>query len=147
MGSAARRTEAKFADQHLALDLQTDKEEKDRHQAIVDPVQQVLFEMEVTEHNGDFGVPELLVKMTPGGIGPDQRDQRTGQEQDATGGLLSRELLERAEYQPNARLIGSLLRRLHCRHGICDLSATPRAVVGVGAAAPGLRNRLVASVG
>ena len=40
-GSAAARAVAQLADDELALDLQPDDEEEDRHQPVVDPVAQV----------------------------------------------------------------------------------------------------------
>lgn len=52
---------AHFTDQHLALDLEADDEEKERHQSIVDPMPQRLGNPELLHADGQIGLPETLV--------------------------------------------------------------------------------------
>ena len=64
----------------LALDLQPDDEEEERHQPVVDPVVQVEREPEPMR---SCLVPEVLVGVAQRGVGPDQRDDRRGEQQRA----------------------------------------------------------------
>ena len=57
---------AQVADDQLALDLERDDEEEDRHQPVVDPVLEVLRDREVAEAERQLGGPELDVGVADG---------------------------------------------------------------------------------
>ena len=65
-GSAACARRRQLADQQLALDLQPDEQEEDRHQAVVDPVQQRLFEPERRHAETDVRLEHVLVEAAGG---------------------------------------------------------------------------------
>ena len=54
-GPADRR---QLADEHLALDLEADDEEEDRHQPVVDPVEQRQRERDVADADGQVRRPQ-----------------------------------------------------------------------------------------
>jgi hypothetical protein len=81
-GDLARAGE--FPAQHFALEFQSDGEEKDRHEAIVDPQQQRLLHVQFVHPYLHLHAEESTVGVLQGGVGEDQR-QRTGQHhQDAS---------------------------------------------------------------
>ena len=61
-------------DDQLALGLQPDHEEEQRHQPVVDPVVQVLSDAEAPEPDGHVGAPQRAVGVRPRGVRPHQRD-------------------------------------------------------------------------
>ena len=71
-----------LADDQLALDLETDDEEEDRHQAVVDEVLQRLVEVETADRDRDVRFPELEVRVTPRRVRPDERGDRGGEQHD-----------------------------------------------------------------
>jgi len=83
-----------FADEKLALDLESDTEEEDRHQSVVDPVTQVQTQQLLARGNAERDVQDLLVGRRPRRVGPRQRQHGTDQQQQATRGLPSSEELE-----------------------------------------------------
>jgi hypothetical protein len=84
-----------LADKQLALDLQTNDEEKDRHQPVVDPMMKRHREMEMDRPERKLGRPHCVVGLTPRCVGPEQRDEGTDQQEDATEGLVVDELAQR----------------------------------------------------
>ena len=89
---------AQLAGDELALDLEADDEEEQRHQPVVDPMPQVLGKRGAADPDGRLVVPEADVGVTGGAVGPHDGDDRRGDERDATGGLLAQELRERVEH-------------------------------------------------
>ena len=81
--------------QHLALDLQSDHEEEDGHQAVVDPVVHRVLEDAAASGEAHLQVKQVLIGLVEGAVGDDQGDDGTADEQDAGGGLAVQELLER----------------------------------------------------
>ena len=73
---------AQLAHVELAPDLQADDEEEERHQPVVDPVAQLQGDAGVAEANCDLGRPELFVGRRPRRVGPEQRQDRRGHEDD-----------------------------------------------------------------
>ena len=82
---------AQLALDQLALDLQADDEEEQRHQAVVDP----LLEREVERQ---LGVPQVEVRGRPRGVRPQQGNQRRSDEDHPTGGLRVQEVAQRLQH-------------------------------------------------
>jgi hypothetical protein len=102
-GHAARRGERgeqhlrdarELALQHLALELQPDEEEEHRHQAVVDPQQKWLGDLEVADAHLDRGVEKTDVVGIQRGVGEQHRRQRRPGEQDAAGRFEREEVLD-----------------------------------------------------
>jgi hypothetical protein len=68
--------------QQLLLDLQPDKEEEDRHQAVVDPEHQRLGQRQVPVADDEVGEEELLIACAPRAVCPQERDERAQQQQE-----------------------------------------------------------------
>jgi hypothetical protein len=88
--------------QRLALDLERDEVEKERHEEVVDPFPQALAELERAGSDGDLGAPEGRVAPRRE-IGPQQGHRRREQQQQPAAGLLSQERLERLRDAPGDR--------------------------------------------
>ena len=54
-----------LAHEHLALDLQPDDQEEDRHEPVVDPMRQVLGQREVADADSQFRMPQRRVALRP----------------------------------------------------------------------------------
>ena len=67
---------AELADDELPLDLHPDDEEEDRHQQVVDDVDEVLLEHVGPDLDADVRRPERLVARLPRRVRPDERDDR-----------------------------------------------------------------------
>lgn len=78
----------------LSLDLETDDEEEDRHEPVVDPVLEVFGQNEatVTEADGHLGVPQIPIRGAPRRVGPDQGHHRGDQHHHPTGRFGFQEL-------------------------------------------------------
>ncbi len=94
-GGPAER--GKLADQDLALDLEADDQEEDGHQAIVDPVEERLRQVQATEIDGELGPPQVGVCRRQRRVRPQQRERCSGDEEHAARGACSRELAKRSE--------------------------------------------------
>jgi hypothetical protein len=92
IGQRGGATVAQLAPGELALDLQPDDEEEQRHQAVVDPVLQVL----VNPGDVHVGGPEREVGVTRGRVGPDDGHDGGGEQHDAARRLVMEELRQRA---------------------------------------------------
>ncbi len=88
---------SQIADHDLALDLQRNHEEEDRHQAVVDPVLKVLLDAEVADPEAELGVPERLVAGAAQEVDPDQRNSRSAQQRESATRLGAQELRHRAQ--------------------------------------------------
>ena len=78
---------AQVADHELALDLERDHQEEQRHQAVVDEVTQVHLDAERAHAHVDVVVPEGLVALVPRRVGPRERHQGGGDEDEPARGL------------------------------------------------------------
>ena len=85
---------AQLALDELALDLEADDEEEDRHQRVVDPLLQVEVDRVAADRDRHVGVPQVEVRLLPRRVRPDQRDHRRGDEHDAARGLLVEEVAQ-----------------------------------------------------
>ena len=70
-----------LADRDLPPHLEADDEEEQHHQAVVDPVPQVLGVVPVADADAELRVPQRRVRVRPGRVGPDQRDDRRREQQ------------------------------------------------------------------
>jgi hypothetical protein len=86
-GSNALAEAGELADVEFAFEFETDVEEEDRHQAVVDPVGQA--------QAADLGFPEGDVAAANRRIADDQREQGAGDEDDAARLLGRKKSLER----------------------------------------------------
>jgi hypothetical protein len=64
----------------LALDLEADQQEEERHQAVVDPQQQRLVEIDELPGEAEPGVEQTLDRAGERRIGEHQRQQRRRQQ-------------------------------------------------------------------
>ncbi len=101
---------AQRAEDELALDLQGDDVEEDRHQAVVHDLEQVEMQLEVAHARDGLVVPEVAVGVRRG-VGPDERGDRREHEDEAAAGLRADELLERAHDPSRDRAVGARPRR------------------------------------
>jgi hypothetical protein len=67
MGKAAARI-AEFSHHEFTLDLQTDDKEKDGHQAVVEPQQQRLVQLEVSNCQTKSDLPDISERGRPRGV-------------------------------------------------------------------------------
>ena len=86
---------AQLAQVELALGLEPDDQEEQRHEALVDPVAQVERERVVADPDREVGRPERLVGLPPGQVRPDQRGDRRGQERERAARLGVEEAAQR----------------------------------------------------
>ena len=75
----AARPSVELARTKLALDLQSDQEKKQRHQSIVDPMEQVEI--------GDFRVEKSAVGSGKRGVGGNQPERGTRHQRESAGGF------------------------------------------------------------
>ena len=73
----ARRSE--FADEQLAFDLEADNEKENRHEPVVDPMQDRLRQCEALEANGKLVLPERGITPRPWRVRPRERQRRRRQ--------------------------------------------------------------------
>ena len=76
-----------FTGMNLAADFQTDNEEENCHQAIVDPEMQIALKRERAQMESDGNMPETDVRLTPGRIGPYESGNCGDYQKNATRGL------------------------------------------------------------
>ena len=91
---------AQLAGDHLSLDLQPDEQEEECHQPVVDPEPEVLVERPRADAHRDARQPQLVVGVLPGRVGPQQRHDHRGEQQDRARGRGLQELLEGPEDDP-----------------------------------------------
>ena len=115
-GSAACLRGRQLADHQLALDLQPDEEKEDRHQAVVDPVQQRLVEHERRHAERHVRLEQVLVEAAGGRVHQDEAEQRRGEQHDAAGRLVLEEGFDAADARAVRLLAGHLLLALAARH-------------------------------
>jgi len=89
--------------EHLALDLETDDEEEDCHQPIVDPMQEALWQDHLVDADRQAGLPEGDIGGCDRGICPEERDDRRDDQQDPAGGSAAGELVEWCEESVDQR--------------------------------------------
>jgi hypothetical protein len=78
----------------LALDLQANQQEEERHQAVVDPQQQRLVEIDELPGEAKPDVEQALDRAGERRIGEHQRQQRRHQERQRRGGFAVDEILQ-----------------------------------------------------
>ncbi len=89
---------AEFAVDELTFDLESDDEEEQRHEPIVDPrVEREVEVDQVADAQRNLGVEELAISTRPGRVGPDQCDDRTDEHDDAASSLDRGEPLGRLD--------------------------------------------------
>jgi hypothetical protein len=89
---------AQLPGDQFALDLQADHEEEQGHEAVVDPVLEVLGDRQRAGSDGQLHAPQALVAGGEGAVGPPERDHRGGQEEQAAGRLGVQEVLDRVDH-------------------------------------------------
>jgi len=102
-GHAAGRRDARqrrlghrgqLAAHHLALDLQADEQKENRHQAVVDPMEQRFREADVPEKERHLGPQQAEIDISPRRVHPHHGDGGRNDEKDAAGRLEFHELQE-----------------------------------------------------
>jgi hypothetical protein len=73
----ARRSE--LADEQFAFDLEADDEKENRHQSVIDPMQDRLRQREALEANGKLVLPERGITLRPWRVCPCERQRRRRQ--------------------------------------------------------------------
>ena len=86
---------AELADVELAPHLEPDDEEEERHQAVVDPVAEVLGDARGADLDREVGVPEAFVGVEVD-VGPGERRDRRRQQDDGAADLGREEVAQRA---------------------------------------------------
>ncbi len=86
-----------FARDHLALDLEPDQQEEDRHQQVVDPDQQRLVELERADLQLDRRLQQGLVVLGERRVRGDHGEHARDHEQDAARGLELEEIAQRGD--------------------------------------------------
>ena len=84
-----------MAGDELALELQADQEEEDRHQAVVDPQQRGLLQRDGAEVQMHRPVQQQRVLVLPAGVGDDEGGQRADDQHEAAVGLDLQEVADR----------------------------------------------------
>jgi hypothetical protein len=77
----ARR--GQLAHEHLALDLEADYKEENRHEPVVDPVGEVLGDRKVAYAYGQLRVPQRGIARAPRGVGPHEGHRGGDDQEDA----------------------------------------------------------------
>ncbi len=95
-GSVAWAVVDECAVMHLASDLETDDEEEDGHQHVVDQ------EVQREAPGQSRRVPEVLVACMPARVGEGERDGRGGEERDTARRLDPQELVQRLQQARDA---------------------------------------------
>ena len=80
----------------LALDLEPNDEEEDRHQPVVHPEMTAPCENAAAEGQRDICLPHGVIGVFPGRVSPDKRDGGDGEQKNAARGLHSCEAREGA---------------------------------------------------
>jgi len=83
---------------HLALDLQADEQEEQRHQAVVDPQQQRFGNLQRADLDSDGHVEQAAVQVGQRRIVDDQGQDGCSDQQQATGGFELEEAGEQATH-------------------------------------------------
>ncbi len=94
-GQRQARAIAQLAEIELALGLQADDQEEERHEAVVDPLAQVGRERPVPEPDRELGRPHRLVGIRPRRVGPQQRGHGRDQQDDRAARLGAEEVANR----------------------------------------------------
>src|SRR5690606_34361528 len=84
-----------LAHAQLALDLEPDEQEEDDHEAVVDPVVQRTLDRGGGRSEDEFRFPEMGVRLTPWGVGPEECDGGGGKKEQAAQDAGGGEFLER----------------------------------------------------
>ena len=83
---------------HLALDLKANEQEEQRHQAVVDPQQQWLGDLEGADLHGYRDFEQAVVQVGKRRIVDDQGQHGGGDQQQAAGGFQLEETSEEATH-------------------------------------------------
>ena len=101
---------------------------KQGHQSVIDPVAEVLGDAMTADRHRELGGPQVPVPRGPGRVGPHQRDNCGGQQEDPPGGLDLQEPIDGACHRSSQEAVaaqpGRTIRR--GRHG-----ETPGSVKGL----------------
>jgi hypothetical protein len=135
-----------FAKNHLALELERDDEEEERHQPVIDPMFQRAREFDITRGQANLYLPERKIAAGPGCIGKSERDQRAKKQNSAGHRLYANEPQE-GRRNPVCRFLGQMREVLghfifpglllkSSAERSCDRKSRRTEQVGVMAAAP-----------
>jgi hypothetical protein len=107
-GKGDRAEVLELAVDRFALDLQSDEQEENGHEGVVDPgLEAEVVEVEqVAELDAQWGGPQVGVALRPGRVGPGDGDDRGDEHDDAAGGLVVEEPLERTDHGPGDEAVG-----------------------------------------
>ena len=86
---------AQLADVELALGLEPDDEEEERHQPLVDPLAQLERDAVVAEADRELGGPDRLVGVRPRRVRPQQGGDRGAQQHERAAALGVQEVAQR----------------------------------------------------
>ena len=87
----------------LALGLEPEDQEEERHQALVHPVPQVLGDPGVPEADRELRRPDRLVRVRPRRVRPQERGERRAQQDRGAAGLGAEEVPDRGGEVPRPR--------------------------------------------
>ena len=93
-----------FAGKRLAFNLQPDKEKKDGHESIVNPLMNGERQLVPSHGDGERYRPQVVVGVSPRRISRDKRDDSAGDKQPPSGRLRLEEFLKGARGAENSRL-------------------------------------------
>jgi hypothetical protein len=96
-----------LAEHNLALHLEADDEEKDRHQAVVNPVLEGVADPELADLEAEGNLPDTQEAVGEGRVGQRQGRRREEQQHDPTGRLDVQEPRE-GRHQAVDRRLGKL---------------------------------------
>jgi len=125
---------AQLAEQHLALDLESDQQEEDGHQAVVDPVVQVVADGQPGNGHAEVEVPEVVESRRPRRVGREQGQDHRGHQNQAAASRAGESAMQ--EVPQGERPLRE------ARHGHPDQMAAPAATARDGGAQWRFRRRI-----
>ena len=122
-GNRQPPTFAQLAEVELALGLEPDDQEEQRHQPLVDPVAQVERDAVAADRHRQLRGPQRFIGVRPRRVGPDEREHGAGQQHARAAGLRAEEVAHRRRQasRPGCAACVARGRRLRLRR-----RATPR---------------------
>jgi len=85
-----------FADDHFSFDFESDDEEEDGHEGVVDPSDEMVGDVDLPEEDFEFGAMEdVVVEFGEAGVGPDDGQDGASEQEDAARDGQAHETLDR----------------------------------------------------